>query len=70
MEKVLNLAFSIKALNLKVMTLFHFRSVSIMFSPTVHSGLAGHEKGFKFDVFFIKALCKVMTLFHLPKLLD
>ena len=54
MEKVLNLAFSIKALQLKVMVLFHFRLNALnicvclcvtMLSPTVHSGLAEHEFG-------------------------
>ena len=76
MEKVLNLTFSIKALRLKVMTLFHFRLNTLYFfvcvtmlSPTVHSGLAGYEKGFKFGVLCKSALGKSYDAFHLPKLL-
>ena len=65
MEKVsVNLAFSIKALRLKVMTLFHLRLNALyirlcvtMLFPTIHLGLAEHEKRFLNLTFSVKALC-------------
>ena len=55
MEKVINMAFSVKAFHLKVMTPFHFRLQHTLYSrvcvtmssPTVHSRLAEHENRFQ-----------------------